>query len=97
MGFAKGFEVGQEMGFYAGCHAVWTRCLKSDPDVFGHRAARSIDAFGEMLGSFPIHDPLNEEILEILNAVRGKFKTIVALMGMREEYAPEDAPAGTSF
>ena len=97
VGFAKGFEVGQEMGFYAGCHAVWTRCLKSDPDVFGHRAARSIDAFGEMLGSFPIHDPLNEEIQEILNAVRGKFKTIVALMGMREEYAPEDAPAGTSF
>ena len=77
MGFAKGFEVGQEMGFYAGCHAVWTRCVRSDPDCFGERARRSIEAFGEMLGSFPIHDPLNEEILEILNAVRGKFKTIV--------------------
>jgi hypothetical protein len=50
-----------------------------------------------MLGSFPIHDPLNEEILEILNAVRGKFKTIVALMGMHKEYAPDDAPAGASF
>ena len=97
VGFAKGFEVGQEMGFYAGCHAVWTRCVRSDPDCFGERARRSIDAFGEMLGSFPIHDPLNEEILEILNAVRGKFKTIVALMGMHKEYAPDDAPAGASF
>jgi hypothetical protein len=46
-----------------------------------------------MLGTFPIHDPLNEEILEILNAVRGKFKTIVSLMGMHKEYAQVgDAP-----
>ena len=32
-----------------------------------------------MLRSFPIDDPLNEEILETLNQVRGKFKTVVAL------------------
>ena len=64
----------------------------------GARARRSIDAFGEMLGTFPIHDPLNEEILEILNAVRGKFKTIVSLMGMHKEYAQVgDAPAGMGF
>jgi hypothetical protein len=94
VGFAKGFEVGQEMGFYAGCHAVWTKCVTCDPDCFGERARRSIDAFGEMLGTFPIHDPLNEEILEILNAVRGKFKTIVSLMGMHKEYAQVgDTPA----
>ena len=34
VGFAKGFEVGQEMGFYAGCHAVWARCVAEDPECF---------------------------------------------------------------
>ena len=88
MGFAKGLA---RMGFYAGCHAVWTRCVRSDPDRFGERAA--IDRrVRRDARSFPIHDPLNEEILEILNAVRGKFKTIVALMGMHKEYARTTRP-----
>ena len=53
-----------------------------DPDY----STRGIAAFGDMLRSFPIDDPLNEEILETLNQVRGKFKTVVALLGMHHEY-----------
>ena len=100
MGFAKGFEVGQEMGFYSGCHSVWRVCLEKDEACFGERAAKSIESFGLALRSFPIHDPLNEEILEILHVVRGKFKTIVALLGMHKAYSGEGgeiARAGMSF
>ena len=97
VGFAKGFEIGQEIGFYSGCHAVWSRCVKEDPECFSERARRGIDAFGKMLRSFPIDDPLDETILETLNQVRGKFKTVVALLGMHHEYndATDDQPTMT--
>ena len=97
VGFAKGFEIGQEIGFYSGCHAVWSRCVKEDPECFSERARRGIDAFGKMLQSFPIDDPLDERILETLNQVRGKFKTVVALLGMHHEYndATGDQPTMT--
>ena len=97
VGFAKGFEVGQEMGFYAGCHAVWARCVREDPECFSERAKKGIASFGAALESFPIDDPLNEEILEILNTVRGKFKTVVALLGMHHEYNPAETSLGLSF
>ena len=97
VGFAKGFEIGQEIGFYSGCHAVWSRCVGEDPGCFSERARRGIAAFGDMLRSFPIDDPLDEEILETLNQVRGKFKTVVALLGMHHEYndAVGDQPTVT--
>ena len=63
---------------------MWSRCVGEDPGCFSER--RGIAAFGDMLRSFPIDDPLNEEILETLNQVRGKFKTVVALLGMHHEY-----------
>ena len=88
VGFAKGFEVGQEMGFYAGCHAVWARCVAEDPRLHRREAGRR-DAVGSAVRAFPIDDALNEEILDILNAVRGKFKTVVALLGMHHEYNPK--------
>lgn len=65
---------------------MWSRCVGEDPGCFSERARRGIAAFGDMLRSFPIDDPLNEEILETLNQVRGKFKTVVALLGMHHEY-----------
>eukprot|EP00227_Mantoniella_beaufortii_P005755 CAMPEP_0197615314 /NCGR_PEP_ID=MMETSP1326-20131121/59967_1 /TAXON_ID=1155430 /ORGANISM="Genus nov. species nov., Strain RCC2288" /LENGTH=174 /DNA_ID=CAMNT_0043184195 /DNA_START=303 /DNA_END=829 /DNA_ORIENTATION=- len=97
VGFAKGFEVGQELGFYAGCHAVWVKCVKEDPECFSERARKGIASFGAMLETFPISDPLNEEILETLNGVRGKFKTIVALLGMHHEYNPQETKLSLTF
>ena len=58
---------------------------------------KAITAFGTMLVSFPINDPLNEEILETLNAVRGKFKTVVALLGMHHEYNPQETNLSLNF
>ena len=97
IGFAKGFEIGQELGYYSGCFSVWATCVRADPECFSGRAQKAIAGFGEMLTSFPIDDPLNEEILEILNQVRGKFKTIVALIGMHHEYNPQETKLGLSF
>jgi|TARA_B110000977_G_scaffold200925_1_gene293208 hypothetical protein len=96
-GFAKGFEIGQEMGFYAGCHAVWVRCVETDPECFSERALRGVHAFGKTITTFPIHDPLNPTILDVLNTVRGKFKTVVALLGMHKEYNARDTSGGAGM
>ena len=50
--------------------------MREDADCFSARAQKAITGFGAMLTSFPMNDPLNEEILETLHAVRGKFKTV---------------------
>lgn len=85
------------MGFYAGCHSVWLTCVREDPECFSPRAQKAIAGFGQMLTSFPIHDPLDEAILETLNAVRGKFKTVVALLGMHHEYNPQETNLSLNF
>ena len=42
-------------------------------------------------------NPLDEGILERVERLRGRFKTLVALLGMRAEYSPGDSSLGISF
>ena len=44
-----------------------------------------------------IGNPLDEGILERVERLRGRFKTLAALLGRRGEYARADASLGISF
>ena len=96
VGFAKGFESGRRWASTPGvtpCGRGASRRTRG----FTERARRGVESFGSAVRAFPIDDPLNEEILDILNAVRGKFKTVVALLGMHHEYNPKETTLGLSF
>ena len=90
LGFSKGFEIGAEVGYYSGCHAVWAKCLDENPAGFGERATRGVEAFGALLTAFPMDDPTNESIIDVLHAARAKFKTVVSLLGLHREYNAAD-------
>ena len=85
------------MGYYAGCAAVWRACATRDGDAFGARAMRLIESFEREVAASAIGNPLDEGILERVEGLRGRFKTLVALLGCRAEYARADASRGISF
>ena len=96
LGFRKGFELAEEVGYYAGCVAVWKECAARDGG-FGERADRLIANFDRALEESALGNPLDEGILDRVESLRGKFKTLVALLGMRAEYSPADSALGFSF
>jgi hypothetical protein len=97
MGFRKGFELAEEVGYYAGCAAVWRTCATRDGDARGGRVERLIESFERELEESAIGNPLDEGILERVERLRGRFKTLAALLGRRGEHARADASLGISF
>jgi len=99
LGFAKGFEVAEEVGFYAGCAAVWERCAREGGEAYGERVERMIGSFRRACETSALSNPLDEGILERVERLRGRFKTLVALLGVRAEYATRGGAAsgGLSF
>eukprot|EP00850_Spirogloea_muscicola_P018181 SM000164S02243 [mRNA] locus=s164:53164:54627:- [translate_table: standard] len=86
-GFRVGFQMGEELGFYLGCIAMWTRASELEPGLFSSRAQRSIQQLGHLLDTFPLLQPQDESIHDKLEALRAKFRTIVAVLGVRPEYS----------
>ena len=77
---------------------MWSRCVREDPECFSDRAKKGVETFGASLAAFPLRDPQDVAILETLNAIMGKFKAIVAALGMHREYnALEPAAPEMSF
>lgn len=37
LGCEKGFEISNEVGFYAGCVALWTKLVVANPESFSSR------------------------------------------------------------
>jgi flagellar biosynthesis/type III secretory pathway protein FliH len=102
LGFRKGFELAEEVGYYAGCAAVWReacerRARDEAENGFSERTERMIATFERELRESALGNPLDEGILERVERLRGRFKTLVALLGMRAEYSPGDSSLGISF
>ena len=45
IGFRRGFELAEEVGYYAGCAAVWRTCATRGGDARGARVERLIESF----------------------------------------------------
>jgi len=88
LGFQKGFELAREVGYYAGCARVWRELMARvrDESVYSERVRRLVAQFDALVAASAIGDPLDAEVLARAEALRGKFKTIVALLGAREAY-----------
>ncbi|ETI36948.1 hypothetical protein, variant 1 [Phytophthora nicotianae CJ01A1] len=56
LGVMKGAEIGSELGFYQGCHLVWSHMLQSDElkSKLPARAAKSVASFGALLEAFEL-------------------------------------------
>ncbi|KAL5143783.1 Oral cancer-overexpressed protein 1 [Glycine soja] len=79
VGLKVGFEVGEELGFYRGCVDIWTTAIQLDPTCFSPRATKIIGQLEELIQKYPLMDPENVQVQEIMDSLRLKFKMRVAI------------------
>lgn len=51
---------------------------------------RSIAALEELAAAFPLSSPQDERLQEMMDALRGKFKALTAMLGVADGYAPPE-------
>lgn len=86
VGLKMGFQVGEELGFYRGCVDVWKSVLCIDQKAFSTRIQKSIEQLSELVDQYPLFEPENENVQEMMDSIRLKFKLISANLGVKLEY-----------
>ncbi|KAF6266233.1 hypothetical protein COO60DRAFT_1697298 [Scenedesmus sp. NREL 46B-D3] len=82
LGLQKGYEIGMEVGHYAGCVRMWRALQQQQPGSIPAKVERSIAAMEECLLQYPLYQPQDEELHELLEQLRGKYKTVLAGLGL---------------
>ncbi|KAK1308799.1 hypothetical protein QJS10_CPA09g01418 [Acorus calamus] len=86
VGLKVGFQVGEELGFYRGCVDVWNSAIDADSEAFTARVRKGVKQMEELIGSYPVMEPENERVQEVMDSLRLKFRALTASMGVRLEY-----------
>ncbi|KAB2610512.1 formimidoyltransferase-cyclodeaminase-like [Pyrus ussuriensis x Pyrus communis] len=85
-GIKTGFEVGEELGFYKGCVDVWNSAIRVDPTRFSHRVQKTVRQMEELIEKYPIMEPEDESVGDVMEALRLKFRAVCAsLVGDEQE------------
>ncbi|CAL9192837.1 unnamed protein product, partial [Musa hybrid cultivar] len=94
VGLKMGFQVAEELGFYQGCVDVWNSVIQDDSGAFSSRLQKSVQQLGELLRKYPLLDPENEQVQEMMDGIRLKFRIISANMGVKLEYKGSTKSSG---
>ncbi|XP_051121003.1 uncharacterized protein LOC127244504 [Andrographis paniculata] len=86
VGLKTGFEVGEELGFYRGCVDVWNSAFRVDPNFASARIQKAIKQMEDLLQKYPISEPENESVTDIMDSLRLKFRAVCASMNVKMEY-----------
>ncbi|KAG7674448.1 hypothetical protein Ndes2526B_g05177 [Nannochloris sp. 'desiccata'] len=84
LGIQKGFEVGHEIGYYTGCVQIWRQLGDRNKSFISARAEKAINALEDLVRSFPLGSPRDEGLQEKMDAIRGRYKTALALLGLSD-------------
>ncbi|KAG0329860.1 hypothetical protein BGZ99_000089 [Dissophora globulifera] len=95
MGCEKGFELSREVGYYAGCAQVWKTLAQLDKDRISEKTLKKITSLLELISSFPRQNQLDDDVIALLDRIRGKFKTVASTLQSSERFA--DAPKSKMF
>jgi hypothetical protein len=86
VGLKTGFEIGEELGFYRGCIDVWKAAFEVEPTIFSARVQKNLKQLEELADKYPLLDPENESVQDILESMRIKFRAICATLSVHLEY-----------
>jgi len=93
VGLKMGFQVGEELGFFQGCVHMWTSATRIDQHVFSTRVMKNIEQLAALVSSYPLSDLENEQVQDVMEKIRLKFRVITASLGVKLEY--EGRPASS--
>ena len=97
LGLNMGFQVGEELGFYRSCLDVWIAATHINHNAFSDRMKKNLEQMAALLSSYPMEDPENEQIQEIMEKIRLKFRIITASLGVKLEHASRSKSLKQSF
>lgn len=86
VGLKHGFEVGEEIGFYRGCVDIWESAIGVEPEAFSARVQKDVKKMGKLLQGYPLMDPEDESLQEIMSALRLRFRVITTNLGVKIDY-----------
>ncbi|KAH0459252.1 hypothetical protein IEQ34_012066 [Dendrobium chrysotoxum] len=86
VGLKHGFQVGEELGFYRGCVEVWKSAIRIDPNSFSSSVQKRIDQLSELSENYPLFQPENENVQEMMDSIRLKFRIISANLGVKLDH-----------
>ena len=86
IGKARHDDVLQGLGFYKGCIDVWNSAIQVDSNCFSSRVVRSIKQMEELLSKYPISEPEDESVGDVMDSLRLKFRAICATLNVKLEY-----------
>ncbi|KAF7727882.1 hypothetical protein EC973_006881 [Apophysomyces ossiformis] len=90
-GCEKAFELGQEIGFYAGCAEAWKELAKTHDEI-SPRALRHIAALEKLIEEFPRHNCPNTDLFAQRDKMKNKMRVIGSLLGTQQKFKPADKP-----
>ncbi|KAF5745992.1 hypothetical protein HS088_TW06G00157 [Tripterygium wilfordii] len=97
VGLKHGFEVGEEIGFYQGCVDVWNSVIRIDSSSFSKRLQQNIKRMEVLIEKYPLMEPEDESVQEIMDELRLKFRVIRAGLGVKLEYDGYPKPKDVEF
>ncbi|MCL7028427.1 hypothetical protein MKW94_029810 [Papaver nudicaule] len=83
LGIDLGFGVGVELGYYQACLDVLNAAMKIEPDCFSSRVQENVRQMDELINTYPVFDPENESVQDIMEVLRSKYKLIEANTPMK--------------
>ncbi|KAF9605016.1 hypothetical protein IFM89_013182 [Coptis chinensis] len=87
VGLKHGFEVGEELGFYKGCINIWNSAIQMDSSCFSSRVQKSIKQMEDLVKKYPMMEPEDESVQDVLDSLRLKFKSqFYATLGVKLDY-----------
>ncbi|KAF9434012.1 hypothetical protein BGZ76_008690 [Entomortierella beljakovae] len=87
MGCEKGYELSREVGYYAGCAQIWKAIALSDPKRIPEKTLKKINSLLDLINSFPRENQLDDDVIALLDKIRGKFKTVSSVLQSSERYS----------
>ena len=81
-GIYRGFEYGQEIGFYEGALRSLEAVRVADPDRFSPRVRQYLEDLRELLAALRPLGAEDESLTDVLERTRARFRQIMASLGL---------------
>ncbi|KAL1935814.1 hypothetical protein VTP01DRAFT_4954 [Rhizomucor pusillus] len=89
-GCEKSFELGREIGFYAGVAETWMQLAQKYPDKVSSKALKNLHALQTMVDEFPKENCPNTDMFALRDKMKAKMKVIGSLLGFHQKFQEEN-------
>ncbi|KAB1223403.1 hypothetical protein CJ030_MR2G012400 [Morella rubra] len=86
VGLKVGFETREELGFYCCYVNVWNSTILVDRTRFSKRVQKMIKQMEELVEKYPVSNPENESVQQLMEGLRLKFRAVSATLDVKLEY-----------